>query len=39
MLEGKVVLEGRSAELTTEAITAAYFGLRRHSETSGGGGA
>jgi branched-chain amino acid transport system ATP-binding protein len=39
MLEGKVVLEGRSAELTTEAITAAYFGLRRHSEISGGTGA
>ena len=39
MLEGKVVLEGRSAELTSEAITAAYFGLRRHPEISGGTGA
>jgi branched-chain amino acid transport system ATP-binding protein len=29
MLEGRVVLEGRSGELTREQITRAYFGLRR----------
>jgi branched-chain amino acid transport system ATP-binding protein len=29
MLEGRIVLEGASAELTREQITAAYFGLRR----------
>src|SRR5262249_30834517 len=29
MLEGRTVLEGRSAELTRERVTEAYFGLRR----------
>ncbi len=29
MLEGRVVLEGRSAELTREQVTDAYFGLHR----------
>lgn len=29
LLEGRVVLEGTSAELTREQIAAAYFGLRR----------
>lgn len=29
MLEGRVVLEGASGELTRERITAAYFGLSR----------
>jgi branched-chain amino acid transport system ATP-binding protein len=28
MLEGRIVLEGRAAELTREQITEAYFGLR-----------
>ena len=27
MLEGRIVLEGKSAELTREAVTDAYFGL------------
>ncbi len=29
MLEGNIVLEGRASELTREAVTQAYFGLRR----------
>ncbi len=29
MLEGRIVLEGKAAELTREQITEAYFGLRR----------
>ncbi len=29
MLEGRIVLEGRAAEMTREAVTEAYFGLRR----------
>lgn len=29
MLEGRLVLEGRSGELTREQVTEAYFGLRR----------
>jgi branched-chain amino acid transport system ATP-binding protein len=29
MLEGRIVLEGTPAELTREAVTEAYFGLRR----------
>jgi len=29
MLEGRVVLEGRSDELTREQVTEAYFGLGR----------
>jgi branched-chain amino acid transport system ATP-binding protein len=29
MLEGRIVLDGRAAELTRENITEAYFGLRR----------
>jgi branched-chain amino acid transport system ATP-binding protein len=29
MLEGRIVLEGNSSELTREAVTAAYFGLDR----------
>jgi branched-chain amino acid transport system ATP-binding protein len=32
MLEGRVVLEGSPAELTREAVTEAYFGLRRPSQ-------
>ena len=39
MLEGEIVLEGSSAELTTEEITEAYFGLRRRQRIAGGGGA
>jgi branched-chain amino acid transport system ATP-binding protein len=39
MLEGEIVLEGPSAELTTEEITEAYFGLRRRQRIAGGGGA
>ncbi len=31
MLEGRVVLEGASASLTREAVTAAYFGLKARS--------
>lgn len=30
MLEGRVALEGRAAELTRETVTEAYFGLRKH---------
>jgi branched-chain amino acid transport system ATP-binding protein len=30
MLEGRIVLEGRAAELTREQVTDAYFGLRRN---------
>jgi branched-chain amino acid transport system ATP-binding protein len=29
MLEGRIVLEGKAAALTREAVTEAYFGLRR----------
>ena len=29
MLEGRIVLEGKAADLTREAVTEAYFGLRR----------
>jgi branched-chain amino acid transport system ATP-binding protein len=29
MLEGRVVLEGRSGDLTREQVTDAYFGLGR----------
>jgi branched-chain amino acid transport system ATP-binding protein len=29
MLEGRIVLEGKAADLTRERITEAYFGLRR----------
>jgi branched-chain amino acid transport system ATP-binding protein len=29
MLEGRMVLEGRAADLTREQVTGAYFGLRR----------
>lgn len=29
MLEGRIVLEGKTADITREQITAAYFGLRR----------
>jgi branched-chain amino acid transport system ATP-binding protein len=29
MLEGRVVLEGKASDLTREAVTEAYFGLRR----------
>jgi branched-chain amino acid transport system ATP-binding protein len=29
MLEGRIVLEGKAAELTRERVTEAYFGLRR----------
>ena len=28
MLEGRIVLEGKSGEITREQVTAAYFGLR-----------
>jgi len=28
MLEGRIVLEGRTADVTKEQITQAYFGLR-----------
>lgn len=38
MLEGEIVLQGSSAELTTEEITEAYFGLRRRQGVVGGGG-
>ena len=31
MLEGRIVLEGRTSELTREQITEAYFGLREES--------
>jgi branched-chain amino acid transport system ATP-binding protein len=39
MLEGKIVLEGSSAQLTTVEITEAYFGLRRRQGIVGGVGA
>jgi branched-chain amino acid transport system ATP-binding protein len=29
MLEGRIVLEGKAAEVTREQVTEAYFGLRR----------
>jgi hypothetical protein len=29
MLEGRIVLEGKAADMTRETITEAYFGLRR----------
>ncbi len=29
MLEGRIILEGRAAEMTREQVTEAYFGLRR----------
>ncbi|HTU69933.1 MAG TPA: ABC transporter ATP-binding protein [Candidatus Baltobacteraceae bacterium] len=32
MLEGRIVREGRTSEITKEAITEAYFGLRRGEE-------
>jgi branched-chain amino acid transport system ATP-binding protein len=32
MLEGRIVLEGTSSELSREQVTAAYFGLRRAAE-------
>jgi branched-chain amino acid transport system ATP-binding protein len=35
MLEGRVVLEGASGELTREQITEAYFGLRRGAASPG----
>jgi branched-chain amino acid transport system ATP-binding protein len=31
MLEGRIVLEGRTGELTREQITEAYFGMRTHA--------
>jgi branched-chain amino acid transport system ATP-binding protein len=34
MLEGRIVLEGRTEELTREAITEAYFGLRKAKGTA-----
>ena len=34
MLEGRIVLEGKRAELTREQITEAYFGLRTRREVS-----
>jgi branched-chain amino acid transport system ATP-binding protein len=34
MLEGQIVLEGRTAELTREAITEAYFGLQKAEGTA-----
>jgi branched-chain amino acid transport system ATP-binding protein len=34
MLEGRIVLEGKAADMTRERVTEAYFGLRR-----GAGGA
>jgi branched-chain amino acid transport system ATP-binding protein len=36
MLEGRVVLQGASGDLTREEITDAYFGLRRGGAPSGG---
>ena len=33
MLEGRIVLEGRTDRITREAVTKAYFGLRRAQET------
>ncbi len=36
MLEGKIVLEGSTAELTPEEITEAYFGLKSRQQTVGG---
>lgn len=35
MLEGRVVLEGKPDELTREAVTEAYFGLRRDGRQEG----
>jgi branched-chain amino acid transport system ATP-binding protein len=32
MLEGRIVLEGRTGELTREQITEAYFGMRTHAQ-------
>jgi branched-chain amino acid transport system ATP-binding protein len=32
MLEGRIVLEGRTRELTREQITEAYFGMRTHAQ-------
>jgi hypothetical protein len=32
MLEGRVVLEGATGDLTRDQITAAYFGLRREAD-------
>ena len=29
MLEGRIVLEGKAAELSRDQVTQAYFGLRR----------
>jgi hypothetical protein len=29
MLEGRIMLEGRTSDLTKEQITDSYFGLRR----------
>ena len=34
MLEGRIVLEGSSADLTRDQITSAYFGLRRGSASA-----
>lgn len=34
MLEGRIVLEGRTAEVTREAITQAYFGLQKARGTA-----
>jgi branched-chain amino acid transport system ATP-binding protein len=35
MLEGRIVLEGRAAEVTREDVTEAYFGLKRAGRQSG----
>jgi branched-chain amino acid transport system ATP-binding protein len=38
MLEGSIVLEGRPGEVSTEAITAAYFGANVGNSSGGGHG-
>jgi len=38
MLEGKIVLEGSTAELSIEEITEAYFGLKSRQQIGGGSG-
>jgi branched-chain amino acid transport system ATP-binding protein len=36
MLEGEIVLRGRAGDLTRDAVTSAYFGLKRAAAMAGG---